>query len=190
MPAVRARPAIYGQFSHCEILKWLGEDLHNRGKVLLLNAYADSYRYGAYLGDMVGSEVGAWGNVKLRNLANVELPPDCNLKRTLAYQKPVVNLLSEANMGGKPSPQLTPEQMEQYVKHQLFLGFWPGVDIIGEEKGRVYKKLGSGNATSPIPRCTTETRAFQAIHPCASPYLSCRLGAGHLRGDVRCGRLD
>ncbi|MBM4078850.1 MAG: hypothetical protein FJ278_04055, partial [Planctomycetes bacterium] len=91
--AERGAPTLPGLFSHVEFTQWLTGDLHAQGKLALLNLFADGYRYFAHLGDIEGSEIGSSG--RRRDLANVESPPLCNLRRALAYQKPVCNLLQE-----------------------------------------------------------------------------------------------
>ncbi len=126
-------PALPGLFSHYEFMQWLIPDLHAQGKFVSMNLYHDAFRYFAHFGDVIGSEVGAWGVVTKRNLANVEKRERCNIKRTLAYQKPVCNLLQEGSMEF-PAPDISHEQVEEYIKHHLFYGFWPGINSLGSGK--------------------------------------------------------
>ncbi len=125
------RPVLVGFISHYEFIEWLANYLHERGKLVLMNLFPYAYRFYAHFGDIIGSEVGSGG--RRRNLADVEPPERCNVRRTLAYKKPVCNLLQEGNFH-KPVPPLSQEEVEQYIKHQMFYGFYPGIATIGGEE--------------------------------------------------------
>jgi len=98
-----------------------------------MNIYRGAHRFYAHLGDVLGSEVGSFGNPQKRRLSEVESDPISNMRRTFAYQKPTTNLLQEGNFRS-PVPSLTREQVEQYIDHQTFYGFYPGISAIGAEK--------------------------------------------------------
>ena len=133
------RPALLGALSACEFVKWIADDLHKKGKLLHMNIESDSRYYVGYA-DLYGGEVGSWGRPANRKLHEVESDARANAKRTLAYQKAVSNLLQEGNYktGDEGVPALTHEQVEQYIKHQLFYGIWPGISTIGGSEKRDY----------------------------------------------------
>lgn len=124
------RPAMLGMASHYEFMKWLADKLHAQGKLVHMNIFAETYRFCAHLADVLGSEVGSSG--RKRNLADVESDECSLLRRMLAYQKPTSNLLQEGNYT-TPVPELSQAEVEQYIKHQMFYGFYPGIATIGGE---------------------------------------------------------
>jgi len=130
------KPALLGFLSNIEFAKWIADDLHKKGKLLHSNIDADSRYYACYL-DFFGGEVGSWGRVEARKLYEVESDARANAKRTLAYQKWISNLLQEEayrSLDEKTSEPLSHEQIEQYIKHQMFYGIWPGISAIGGGK--------------------------------------------------------
>jgi len=134
------KPCLPGFFSHVEFAQWLTSDLHTQGKLALFNLFPEGNRYFAHLSDIMGSEVGSFGYPANRKLHEVESDARANAKRTLAYQKAISNLLQEGNhmTGDEGVPALTHEQVEQYIKHQLFYGIWPGISTIGGSEKRDY----------------------------------------------------
>jgi hypothetical protein len=87
---------------------------------------------------VLGSEVSsAWGGKK-RDLSDVESDETSLLRRMLAYHKPTSNLLQEGNYH-KPAPERSQADIEQYIKHQMFYGFFPGIATIGGEEKAGYK---------------------------------------------------
>jgi hypothetical protein len=129
-----ARPNLPASLGYRDFLAWLGAELHRRDKLLMLNVFAEppAYRFYAHLGDVTGSEVSSSWTHKARSLTDVESDPLCCLRRTYAYRKPVANLLQEGNWN-KPRPAVTRQEIEQYIQHQLFYGFYPGISTIGGE---------------------------------------------------------
>ncbi len=124
------RPALLGALSQTEFMAWLAEDLHRQGKLVHMNLFAGAYRFCVHLGDILGSEVGTFGH---RHRDACEPDADALLRRTLAYQKPTTNLLQEGNYR-QPVPELTHEQVVDYLKQELFYGFYPGIATIGGEE--------------------------------------------------------
>jgi hypothetical protein len=129
-----ARPCQHGAFAYYEFLASVSDRLHAQHKLVMCNMATDAYRFYAHLSDVLGSEVG-WGRQVgwRRNLAQVEPDSDCSLRRTLAYRKPTTNLLQEGNWL-EPAPVVTRGEIEQYIKHQMFYGFYPAVCTIGGEE--------------------------------------------------------
>lgn len=129
------RPCLPGALPFHDFLAWMATDLHAQGKLVMLNIGADppAYRFYAHSGDVLGCEVGSSGNPKNRQLAQVENDEVCSLRRTYAYRRPTANLLQEGNYT-TPAPALTRAEVEQYIKQQLFYGFYPGISTIGGEE--------------------------------------------------------
>jgi len=130
-----ARVGLLGMLSHCEFMNWLAARLHADGKLVHMNIFPYSYRFCAHLADILGSEVGSGG--RRRNLTEVESDERALMRRTLAYQKSTSNLLQEGNFKN-PVPELTQREVEQYIKHQMFYGFYPGIATIGGEEKAGY----------------------------------------------------
>jgi hypothetical protein len=118
-----------------DFLQAMATDLHAQGKLVMTNIGAEppAYRFYAHLADVLGCEVGSGGDVKRRDLAQVETDAVSCLRRTYAYRRPTTNLLQEGNYT-TPVPALGRTEVEQYIKHQLFYGFYPGISTIGGEE--------------------------------------------------------
>jgi hypothetical protein len=128
-----ARPALLGMFSHCEFINWLAQELHKQGKLVHMNIFGESYRFCAHLADVLGSEVSSQWGKGARNLSEIESDEVSLARRMLAYRKPTSNLLQEGNFN-TPRPELSQAEVEQYIKHQMFYGFFPGIATIGGEE--------------------------------------------------------
>ena len=126
------RPALLGMFSQTEFMTWLADDLHRRGKLLHMNIFPDTYRFGAHLADVLGCEVGSFGNRLAKRNVDADDANDL-LRRTLAYHKPTTNLLQEGNFR-QPVPELSHAEVVDHLKRQLFYGFYPGIATIGGEE--------------------------------------------------------
>lgn len=124
------RPALLGILSWYDFMDCLAADLHRTGKLVQMNIFANSYRFCAHLADVLGSEVG-WTRRK-RGLADVETDATSLTRRMLAFQKPTSNLLQEGDFK-TPQPELPSSEIEAYIKHQMFYGFFPGIATIGGE---------------------------------------------------------
>jgi hypothetical protein len=96
--------------------RFLSNDLHNRGKLLMANATPIRYAIFAPLCDVMGIEVN-WLN------AEGNYAPDSdttmNLRRTLSGTKPY-HLLLNTNFD-----RMTPALMEKYMARALFYGMFP-----------------------------------------------------------------
>ena len=130
------RPCLVGAMSHYEFIAWLADHLHEQGKLVHANMFGDAHRFYAHLADVFGSEVGSSGGN--RRLSQVESDAVAVMRRTYAYRKPTTNLLQEGNYR-KPVPALTREQVEQYIDHQTFYGFYPGIATTGGEEKPGYR---------------------------------------------------
>ena len=131
------RPALCGVFSMYEFIDWLASDLHGQGKLVHANIFSGANRFYAHLTDVLGSEVGGLVG-RGRRLFEIETDEVSCMRRTFAYRRPTTNLLQEGNYR-KPAPPITHEQVLQYVKHQAFYGFYPGISTGGGEKAPGYK---------------------------------------------------
>ena len=130
------KPVLLGMMSRYEFIDWLAADLRKHGRLLHMNLFGGAHRFHAHLADVLGSEVGSSG--RNRRLHAVETDTTSNLRRTYAYRKPVTNLLQEGNYR-TPVPPITHEQVEQYVKHQAFYGFYPAISSGGGEERPGYR---------------------------------------------------
>lgn len=126
------RPALLGMFSQTEFMAWLANDLHRQGKLLHMNIFPDAYRFCAHLADVLGCEVGTFGHRSQKKKPPETEDADDLLRRTFAYHKPTTNLLQEGNYL-EPVPELSHAQVVDYLKQQLFYGFYPGIATIGGE---------------------------------------------------------
>jgi hypothetical protein len=97
-----------------------------------MNIVPTAYRFYAQFGDVLGEEVGSKGR-RPRTLYEVESDEICCIRRTFALHKPVTNLLQEGSYE-KPVPELDQQGVKQYIEHQLFYGFYPGISTIGGEE--------------------------------------------------------
>ena len=129
--AETGKPVLLGAMSQYEFIDWLANDLHGQSKLVHMNIFGDAHRFYAHMADVLGSEVGSSGQG--RRLFEVESDTQGNLRRTYAYRKPVTNLLQEGNYN-TPVPAITHEQVEQYIKHQTFYGFYPAISSGGGEE--------------------------------------------------------
>lgn len=124
-------PAADGIQHQVAFVKWLSDILHPQGKLIFGNTFGIAHRFNAMYIDIYGSEIGAWGST--RKLHDVQDDAQCCEKRFYARHRPIANLLQEGNYT-KPAPEVTHEEMKQYLEHQLFYGFYPGVSTIGGEE--------------------------------------------------------
>ena len=131
------RPALCGVFSMYEFIDWLASDLHGQGKLVHANIFSGANRFYAHLTDVLGSEVGGLVG-RGRRLFEIETDEVSCMRRTFAYRRPTTNLLQEGSYR-KPQPPITHEQVLQYVQHQAFYGFYPGISTGGGEKAPGYK---------------------------------------------------
>ena len=134
--AETGKPVVLGVMSQYEFIDWLAKDLHGQSKLVHMNIFGRAHRFYAHMADVLGSEVGSSG--RRRRLFEVESDTRSNIRRTYAYRKPVTNLLQEGNYN-TPVPAITHEQVEQYIKHQAFYGFYPAISSGGGEEKPGYR---------------------------------------------------
>ncbi len=111
-------PAQLAPQAHAELYRALGAELHPAGKHLFGNVFPEAMRFCAHLNDVMGSETD-----KL-----VEADRLSRIRRTLAGTKVVTNLLQ---YNWDVPTYITTEEMERYIRGQLFWGFYPGVSSGG-----------------------------------------------------------
>lgn len=112
-----ARPVIASQLAQYDFLNWLSGYLHSRNKKVMGNIFSYAYRYYAHLLDILGSEV--WDVSEPDAIAA--------LRRTLCYKKVNTNLLQWF----RGDDFVDHNEVEQYIKNQLFWGFFPGIASCG-----------------------------------------------------------
>ena len=110
------RPMTTSQLAQSEFLEWLNAYHHARGKKVMGNIFPTAYRFYAHQLDILGSEI----------FDVTESETYAAMRRTMSYQKTNTNLLQwwETNY-------LTNEEIQSYVKNQLFYGFFPGISAAG-----------------------------------------------------------
>ena len=112
--AVQVAPQSYSEF-----LAPIADELHGLGKLIMLNLFHEASRFHAHHADTMGSEVAELVESDVRS----------RVRRTLAAQKIVSNLL-QWNWWNWPD-YATYEQMEEFIRGQLFWGFFPAVSSAG-----------------------------------------------------------
>lgn len=130
-----ARPCLPAVSSFHDFLAWMTAELRSRDKLVMLNIGADppAYRFFAGTGDVLGCEVTTRSHPGGRRPYEVESDEISCLRRTYAYRKPTTNLLQDGNWH-KPLPVATHEDIEEYLQHQMFYGFYPAISTIGGEE--------------------------------------------------------
>jgi hypothetical protein len=106
--------------AHEEFLQPVADELHAQGKLMMLNLFPNAVRYHAHQGDVQGSEVSEL----------VESGAKSRVRRALAGTRVVTNLLQyhwDMKYG-------TSAEVEEYIRGQLFWGFFPGISSIGGPK--------------------------------------------------------
>ena len=113
-------PVVLSAFAAYEFMHRLWDDMHGRGKLLMLNLFPPATRLYGHMGDVVGSE-----------LLDLQEDGEAMQQRIYAYRRPVSNLLQWRSAVRVRVPAMTPEEMESYVANQLLYGFWPGISTAG-----------------------------------------------------------
>jgi len=111
------RPAIPLIFSTYEFARWIGEDVHAMGKLMMANGALFSFAFPAHIFDIMGAE---------RNwLRTGEFSPDrdstFNFWRTMSYQKPYCLLMNT------DFSAFDHQMVERYFAISLFYGVYPGM---------------------------------------------------------------
>lgn len=107
-----------GPQAHAEFLDAIAGEIRGTGRVMMLNLFPSAMRFHAHQADFMGSETSAL----------VEPGTNSRLRRTLAATRIVSNLLQR----GWDSPEYaTYAQMEEFIRGQLFWGFYPAVSSAG-----------------------------------------------------------
>ncbi len=104
--------------SHAEFLDPIAREVRSQGKLMMLNLFPKAMRFHAQNADIMGSEVSHL----------VESDTFSRLRRTLARQRIVSNLLQ---WGWDSPTYITYAEMEQFIRGQLFWGFYPAVSSAG-----------------------------------------------------------
>ncbi len=111
-------PVVPQWYSTHTFTRYLRDDLHNRGKLLMANSVPIRFSIFAPLLDVMGIEVnwldsaGGW---------QPESDETLSMRRTLSYQKPYL-LLQNTNFD-----RFTPELVEKYFQRCLFYGIYPSM---------------------------------------------------------------
>jgi len=115
-----ATPVVLSGFAAYEFMHALWDDLHGRGKLLMLNLFPPATRLYGHMGDVVGSE-----------LLGLQDDEEALQQRIYAYRRPVSNLMQWRSAVRERVPAMTADEMEGYVANQLLYGFWPGISTAG-----------------------------------------------------------
>lgn len=113
-------PVVLSSFAAYEFMQGLRDDLHGRGKLLMLNLFPPATRLYGHLADVAGCEVAG----------PQDLAEACE-QRVYAYHRPVSNLLQWRFAVLQRVPAMTAAEMEDYLANQLAYGFWPGISTAG-----------------------------------------------------------
>jgi len=108
----RARAVIAVPLAQYDLLDWLDDAKHSEGQKVMGNVFVSGYRYYAHLLDIVGSEV----------FGPSEGDAKASVRRALSYHKVNTNLLQWFR-----EQAVTREEVEAFIKDQLFWGFFPGI---------------------------------------------------------------
>ncbi|MCC6444607.1 MAG: hypothetical protein IT210_14265 [Armatimonadetes bacterium] len=111
------KPILLQAFSTYEFTRWMAEDVHRRGKLMMANATPWNFTMYSHLLDVMGTETN-WIN---NNQWQPEGDAIMNLRRTTCYQKPYV-LLMNTNYDYMGS-----DRVEKYFKRSLFYGIFPSM---------------------------------------------------------------
>jgi hypothetical protein len=103
--------------SHAEFLQPISDEIRAGGRLMMVNLFAEAMRFHAHQADIMGSEVSHL----------VESDTRSRLRRTLAATRIVSNLL-QYNWDREYA---THEEMETFIRGQLFWGFYPAVSSAG-----------------------------------------------------------
>lgn len=114
------RPVVVSGMAHYAFMRNLADDLHRRGKLLMMNLFPPVTRLYGHLADVAGCELGA---AQDRDSALQQ--------RIAAYHRPVSNLLQWRWSVLRRVPAMTSAEMEDYLANQLSYGFWPGISTAG-----------------------------------------------------------
>lgn len=113
-------PVVLSGFAQLEFVTRLRDDLHRRGKLLMMNLFPPGTRLFGHLGDVVGSEV-----------LGLQEDEEAIQQRVYAYRRPVSNLMQWRSAVRVRVPAMTPEEIEAHLANQLLYGFWPGMSTAG-----------------------------------------------------------
>ena len=128
------RPCTDGMQHMTTFVAWLAGKLHPKGKRLFGNTFGIAHRFNATNLDILGREVGSWGNRPGEQfLHSVITDAQACEQRFFAYRRPVSNLLQEGHWE-RLCPEVTRRGIELYIENQMFYGFYPAVSTIGGEK--------------------------------------------------------
>jgi len=108
---------VSSQMVQYDFLNWLFNYEHSWNKKVMGNIFVYGYRYYAHLLDILGSEV-----FDIKEADNLSA-----IRRTLCYKKVNTNLMQ----WWKGSDFIDNDEVLQYIKGQLFWGFFPGIASCG-----------------------------------------------------------
>ena len=129
-----ARPCANGMQHMLAFVRGLAETLHPQGKRLFGNVFDVAYRFYATSIDIMGREVGDFGNPTRRDALLRETLTDAGacLQRFYCHRRPVVNLL-QTGCYHQPLPAISAAAVTNYVSEHVFYAFYPGISTIGGE---------------------------------------------------------
>jgi len=111
-------PAQLAPQAQAELLEPIASEIRSGGRVMMFNLFPPAMRFHAHNADVMGSEV----------TQLVESDALSRIRRTLAGHRIVSNLLQ---WGWDLPTYITYEEMEEFIRGQLFWGFYPAVSSAG-----------------------------------------------------------
>ena len=110
------RPAILQILSTYEFARFMEQDIHRRGKLMMANGVPDHFGFMAHLFDVLGIETNWLADGKYSPMSDEAL----DFRRTLCYQKPYCFLMNT------DYEKFDHAMVEKYFQRCLFWGIFPG----------------------------------------------------------------
>lgn len=115
-----SKPILLQLFSQYEYLNFISNDFHFGKRLIMANILGGYEKY-AHKIDILGGEI-----------YDIESDWQSSYRRTLSYHKSNSNLMR----GTKRVSPISHEEMEQYIKYEMFYGIYPG--IYDSDKENIY----------------------------------------------------
>jgi len=111
------RPIILQIFSTYEFTRYISEDIHRRGRLMMANAVPWRFGFLGHLLDVMGTEVNWMRGEKLVPESDERM----SYRRAICYQKPYLLLMNTF------FDRFTSDKVEVYMKRCLFYGIFPSM---------------------------------------------------------------
>jgi hypothetical protein len=111
------RPVILQIFSTYEFTRYISDDIHRRGRLMMANAVPWRFGFLGHLLDVMGTEVNWMQGDKLVPESDERM----SYRRAICYRKPYLLLMNTFY------DKFTPDKVEVYMKRCLFYGIFPSM---------------------------------------------------------------